>query len=1452
MQFPSISWTIAGALVALSLTACGGGGGGGNNNGNGNGGGTNPTASFTIGGSVSGLAAGQTLVLTDKISSGSNFSASDTQTLSANQPFTFATAVPQNGSYAVTIVTQPASQTCSINNATGAGVTAAVSDVDVSCSANTYALSGTASGLVAGQSVTLANGSDSVVVSGNGAFSFPTRINEGGSYAVVISGAAPNESCTVSSGSGSGVDADVASVALVCSADGYTIGGTIAGLASGQQVTLRNNGADSLTISANGAFTFATPVAFQGAYVVTVATQPTNEVCSVASGSGSGSGVNANVSSVSLNCSASSYTIGGKVSGLFAGQTLTLKDNGADPLTITGSGAGVDAFVFATAVAYQGSYAVTVGTQPSNEVCSVASGSGTGSGIGASVSTVALTCSADSYSIGGAVTGLASGQHLTLFDNGGDPATVTGSGTGSDAFAFATRVPFNGSYSVTISTQPTNQACSVAAGTGSGAGVNANVSAIALTCAKDTYAIGGTVSGLSAGQVVTLLDNASDAKTITGGGSGADAYTFATKVAYLGSYAVTISTQPTNETCSVASGSGSGSGVNANVTSVNLNCSKSNYTIGGKVTGLVAGQSLTLKDNGADPVTIVGGGTGSDSFVFATAVAYQGSYAVTVSTQPTNEVCSVASGSGSGSGVSANVSTVALACSASSYRIGGTVSGLASGQSLTLLDNGGDAKTITGNGSGTDAFTFATSVPFKGSYAVTISTQPTNQACSLAAGTGAGSGVNADVSSISLTCAKDSYAISGSVSGLAAGQTVTLLDNGGDAKTVTGSGSGTDGYTFATKVPYLGSYAVTISTQPANEVCSVSSGSGAGVTGAVSTTAVACSKDSYSIGGTVTGLASGQTLTLADNGGGGGNTATLTGTGAPIAFTFPSQVAYLGSYAVTAGTQPTSQTCSVQAGTGSGTGVNANVTSVAITCSTRTYTIGGTVTGLASGQTVTLTDNGGTGGNVASVAANGTFTFATPVAYGGSYAVAVTGQPVGQFCTTTGATGSGVVANVSGVAINCTTAWYVSGTGVDTHDGMTPGTAFRTLARASGFVKAGQVVLAMDGTYTNDTGGAVLSISSAGTANAWITYKAYPGAHPVIQTDGIWEGIFFTPTAQYVEVNGFTVVGDNASLTLAGAQAVESNPAANPKYNGNCIAAQAAKTPPYPHHLRILNNNVSECPGGGIATIGADYVTISGNTVFDNALYSAYGCSGISTLIDYDSNPSDTTTPYKMIITNNVVYGNQELIPWGQVGYISDGEGIIIDSNHNNAYDATVPYPAYTGRTLVANNVVYSNGSAAIEVYQSSHVDVVNNSTLDNVLSPTGLSAAQSTHVNGRGEMNLGQISDVNVFNNIFYSLAAQNPVTQGSACTSCSVDYNLYYGGTNSRGTFGANGAHDKVGDPLYSNIDTTKPASISLQLRAGSPAIGSGTSRLAPATDINGNARPSKSGYTIGAYSQ
>ena len=68
--------------------------------------------------------------------------------------------------------------------------------------------------------------------------------------------------------------------------------------------------------------------------------------------------------------------------------------------------------------------------------------------------------------------------------------------------------------------------------------------------------------------------------------------------------------------------------------------------------------------------------------------------------------------------------------------------------------------------------------------------------------------------------------------------------------------------------------------------------------------------------------------------------------------------------------------------------------------------------------TVVLQDNGG---DNLSVTANGSFTFATALAGGAAYSVTVKTNPSGQTCTVSSGSGTVGSANVTNVAVSCTT-----------------------------------------------------------------------------------------------------------------------------------------------------------------------------------------------------------------------------------------------------------------------------------------------------------------------------------------------------------------------------------------------------------------------------------------------
>ncbi len=163
-----------------------------------------------------------------------------------------------------------------------------------------YTIGGTVSGLVSGQQVSLTNnGGDTLVVSANGAFTFKTAVVASGSYSVAVSNQPVGGQCVVSNSAGTNVSTNVTTITVACTPDTYTVSGTISNVAANQPVTLTDNGADALQISASGNFTFAAPIAYGSAYAVAVSAQPLGQTCTVSNGSGTMTGP---VNNVTVAC----------------------------------------------------------------------------------------------------------------------------------------------------------------------------------------------------------------------------------------------------------------------------------------------------------------------------------------------------------------------------------------------------------------------------------------------------------------------------------------------------------------------------------------------------------------------------------------------------------------------------------------------------------------------------------------------------------------------------------------------------------------------------------------------------------------------------------------------------------------------------------------------------------------------------------------------------------------------------------------------------------------------------------------------------------------------------------------------------------------------------------------------------------------------------------------------
>jgi hypothetical protein len=176
------------------------------------------------------------------------------------------------------------------------------------------------------------------------------------------------------------------------------------------------------------------------------------------------------------------YTVGGAITGLTtSGLTLAWGSQTVSPA------ANATTFTFPTAEATGTAYSVSVSAQPAGATCTVANGSGTIAG--ANVTNIAVTCTANTYSIGGTIQGYTQAQGsvgtptLLKLANGSDSVTPA---FGDTSFTFNTKVPSGTAYNVTVAQNPTGLNCTV--GQAQGTVASANVTNVSVTCTSSyTY-----------------------------------------------------------------------------------------------------------------------------------------------------------------------------------------------------------------------------------------------------------------------------------------------------------------------------------------------------------------------------------------------------------------------------------------------------------------------------------------------------------------------------------------------------------------------------------------------------------------------------------------------------------------------------------------------------------------------------------------------------------------------------------------------------------------------------------------------------------------------------------------------------------------------------------------------------------------------------------------------------
>ncbi len=399
------------------------------------------------------------------------------------------------------------------------------------------------------------------------------------------------------------------------------------------------------------------------------------------------------------------------------------------------------------------------------------------------------------------------------------------------------------------------------------------------------------------------------------------------------------------------------------------------------------------------------------------------------------------------------------------------------------------------------------------------------------------------------------------------------------------------------------------------------------------------------------------------------------------------------------------------------------------------------------------------------------------------------------------------------------TTWYVSNSGSDSNDGMSPGSAFATIQFAENAASAGDSIVVANGNYAG------FYVDAGGTENAPIVFFANGNAvaitSPTTTNDGINVEGAEGATVDWVELNGF-IVND---MPRNGIRLVWAN------------------------HCTVRNCSCDNNLKRGIFTGFTDDILVEYN-VCTNSIDE----HGI-----YISNSSD-----RSVLRYNICHHNNA----GGIQINADasqgGDGISTDPEiyGNILYEnglgggAAINLDGVQG-AFIYNNLIYENHASGIALFQQDggapSIDAV-------VVQNTIIQAADGRWclliVNGA--------TGAQVYNNILINQHAfRGSIALGpDAVTGFDSDYNIVVNSFSTEEgdvllTFAewqdlGYGLHSLLADPIDEIfVDAVNG---DYHLLPGSQPVDAGNGSLSQGvvTDLDGNARPNGTAYDIGAYEE
>jgi hypothetical protein len=360
----------------------------------------------------------------------------------------------------------------------------------------------------------------------------------------------------------------------------------------------------------------------------------------------------------------------------------------------------------------------------------------------------------------------------------------------------------------------------------------------------------------------------------------------------------------------------------------------------------------------------------------------------------------------------------------------------------------------------------------------------------------------------------------------------------------------------------------------------------------------------------------------------------------------------------------------------------------------------------------------------------------------------------------------------------------------------------------------------------------VVTAEMAITGKTNITICGAPNTRPRIkQTANVWR--IFT-------------IGNSSNITIEGLEIYSI-------YDANHDQVSGVQAIEGAHHVYIWDMWVHDVPACGVCSARSQgHNDFRYNQIWRTAGYSRYNQSGIS-LFNNRNGGGDNAhdlSGYSDYLIGNMVWASQKV-----GGRTTDGNCIIMDNNNG------VPkVPAYTGRTLIANNLCVANGGRGIHMLESDNVHVVNNTLYHDLRGASARGTGLDQH---QGEISVYNSSNLRIINNLSVAIPYGNVYDTGSTGTNVVLAGNAFSGPTSRNPLGGFTTITSPTGmfvapaeDPLTSGTDFRLQngfsySTVGVPSWPLDPALITATNPrvIIPTVDFNGNPRPPK---TVGALAQ